>query len=102
MKRFVDANSILKPEDKDESIDKINAALAVCTKFFTAFVAEKTSINTKYPSRIWSFEQEKVFSQLRQFEARLLEIRSVLHTIQDFSRLEKVEIGGTRVCSSPI
>jgi len=60
-------------------------------------VAEKSSINTKHPSRIWSFEQEKVFLRLRQFEARLIEVRSVARTIQDFGRLEKLEIGGTRV-----
>jgi dynein heavy chain len=96
---FSDAKNIYKAEDLSESVDKIDVALALCEKFKASFFQAKAKLSSLQPKRAWRFDPGLVFTRFDAFTARLDEIKSSLSTMIDFNRLEKVEIGGTKVGS---
>lgn len=48
--------------------------------------------------RPWNFDSKLIFGRLDDFTIRVNEILGLFDTITEFNRLEKIEIGGTKVC----
>lgn len=81
--------------EADEAVEKIKAVLEVCSSWKLAVIEGKAgSQSYEHP---WTFENATVFVRLDQFESRVQSIADLFETIVEFNRLEKVEIGGTKV-----
>ena len=98
------AVNFLYPEDilraeLDEATERIQIVLSVLNAFQQAFEEYKLIVSSKVGETVkpWSFDERQSFARLNEFIARVRRIADLFTTMSNFARLEKVEIGGTRV-----
>ncbi|XP_059622514.1 dynein beta chain, ciliary-like [Phlebotomus argentipes] len=85
--------------DMDESLVLLNTALSILNRFQDLFhiCRDRLPEYTKYGNTvIWSFRMETVFERLIAFRERLLLIKMIFETANDYTKLEKVEIAGLK------
>jgi dynein heavy chain len=80
----------------DVSSQKIMTSIEFCNSFKTLFYEYKEKVNQKSAEKQWRFENINVFQRFNSFIERLQDLLDIVQTIQDFSQLEKVEIGGIK------
>nr|CAI5828900.1 unnamed protein product [Callosobruchus analis] len=103
--RSLDPSNIFQG-DVEEIFKKLNQTIAVLQKVQDSFeyVRDNLSICYKEPQegeepvvqKPWAFHRRNVFQRLIEFVERLKVIRNILGTHLEFSKLEKVEIGGIK------
>ncbi|CAH1128373.1 unnamed protein product [Ceutorhynchus assimilis] len=104
--RTLDPSSIFQGE-ADEMYEKINVTIHILEKFQDAFEYVRENLDSYYKPPIeptdevpekksWNFHRRNVFQRLLDFLQRLNVIKTILQTYLDFSKLEKVEIGGIK------
>jgi dynein heavy chain len=81
--------------EPEESAEKCRVAIKVCTSFKTTYYEYKAKIAGH--ARPWNFDSKLVFNRFDQFLIRVNQILELFETIIEFNRLEKVEVGGTKV-----
>lgn len=60
-------------------------------------LAPRNTVNKEIPERAWRFENDTIFRSLNGFMERLKDVLDLMRTIVEFNKLEKVEIGGSKV-----
>lgn len=93
---YMNPEEILKAE-ADEAVERIHIVLRVLDTFRACFSEYKEIVAKKEGVKAWNFDENLAFGRLDQFKARVIEILELFETMAEFGRLEKVEIGGTRV-----
>ncbi|KAL1512674.1 hypothetical protein ABEB36_002231 [Hypothenemus hampei] len=104
--RTLDPSSIFQGEP-DEMYEKINGTIKILELFeegfeymrgnLDSYYREPTSSTEEIPvKKPWNFHRRNVFQRLFDFLNRLHLIKTILQTHIDFSKLEKVEIGGIK------
>lgn len=88
---------MFKGEDPSEALEKLDLAAAMCEKFKDAYFQTKAKLKQSNSAREWKFDMPLIFTRIELFLSRIEEVKNMLQTIADFHRLEKVEIGGTKV-----
>lgn len=81
--------------EPEEAAERLRVVLKVCNAFKTTYFEFKAQ--TAHSSRPWNFDSKLVFSRLDKFLVRVQQILDLFDTIMEFNRLEKIEIGGTKV-----
>ena len=74
----------------------MEAATRVGLKVQSDFFEYKRIVSDELPDKAWTIPADVVFHRLDQFLERAKDVRSLLDTILQFHRLEKIEIGGTK------
>jgi len=90
----VDKESIfaaIKGEQPKEAYDKLAQALDVCSKFKDAYFEYKAKANNQ-----WKITTNALFVRLDAFSERCQDMMHLTHTIIQFTKLEKIEIGSTK------
>jgi dynein heavy chain len=82
--------------DPTEACDKLRLALKVLGSFKNFYFAYKSASRVEAPDRPWKFQNPVVFSRLDAFMERCHDMLEVQSTSLQFSKLERVEIGGTK------
>lgn len=77
--------------------EKITISIGFCNSFKELFYEYKEKVNQKNTEKQWRFENISVFQRFNSFIERLQDLLDIVLTIQDFSQLERVEIGGIKV-----
>jgi dynein heavy chain len=81
--------------EAEEASEKLKTVLKVCDAFKKSFFDGKSQLaKSAHP---WNFDVKLVFSRLDKFINRVSDILALFDTIMEFQRLEKIEIGGTKV-----
>lgn len=93
-KNFIQPSELFTGEP-EEAAERIKLVLRVCDAFKqTYFDAKTRTAETEHP---WNFDAKLIFGRLDRFLERVNQILELFDTIIEFNRLEKVEVGGTKV-----
>jgi len=98
--KLIKAQNFIQPTEifgiePDEALEKINLVIHACTKFKSTYYEYKAKIaETERP---WNFDTKLVFSRFDKYILRTKQLSEFFDTIIEFNRLEKIEIGGTKV-----
>lgn len=104
--KALDPSNIFQGEP-DEMHEKITITIRILDKFQEAFEYVRENLDSYYRppesetdeapvKKPWTFHRRNVFQRLIDFEDRIIVVNSILQTFIDFSKLEKVEIGGIK------
>ncbi|GBF97683.1 flagellar outer dynein arm heavy chain beta [Raphidocelis subcapitata] len=93
--RFAAGQELLRA-DPSEAVDKLRLTLKVLGAFKSYYFAYRGVSAVECPSNPWRFQNAAVFGRLDSHMARCAEMLTLAGTVLQFSRLERVEIGGTR------
>lgn len=95
----LDPSSIFQGE-ADEVYKKVDCAIAMLELFKSSFEIVRSKLPTYFEVEEevepWTFHPRNVFQRLMDFTDRLKLVRTILETNLEFTRLEKVEIGGLK------
>lgn len=94
---FVEPGSLWTNE-LDDTTKKLKTAIITCSSFKQLFFEYRAKVNDKSPDRPWKFEKTNVFARLDLFVDRLNDLLDIVLNIQDFLQLDKIDIGGIKVC----
>ncbi|KAL9897380.1 dynein heavy chain at 93AB [Glossina fuscipes fuscipes] len=100
-KRFLDPSSIFH-SDIDEAMQRLTLSIEILKFFRELFDHFKENIGEYFkdpvqrPPVFWTFHPNSVFRRFSNFVDRLNTIQWFFHTVTEFLKLEKVEIGGLR------
>lgn len=94
------ARNIIQPTDlfgteAEEAAERIRSALGVCEAFKQSFLQVKHNLSDT--QRPWKIEGKIIFGRFDKFVAKAEETYRLFNTIIEFNKLEKIEIGGTKV-----
>lgn len=91
---FIQPSELFTTEP-EEAAERLKLVLRVCEAFKLSFNESKSrTIETQHP---WSFDSKLVFARLDNFLVRVEQILELFDTIIEFNKMEKVEVGGTKV-----
>ncbi|XP_033341681.2 dynein heavy chain at 93AB [Megalopta genalis] len=92
-RRFLDPSSIFQ-SDVDEALQRVQMSRGVLEEFRRQFELRKNMPALKPNAPPWTFNSSAVFQRLDAFLRRLADIEWLFNTVMEFSKLEKIEIGG--------
>ena len=95
------ARNFIQPADlftsePEEAADRLRLTIRVCDAFKQDIFEQKSELADS--TRPWNFDLKIVFGRLDKFMGRVKQILNLFDSIIEFNRLEKIEIGGTKVC----
>ena len=97
--RFISGEQIfsfIKNEEANVAVDQLLLVLKVCGNFKSTYLDYKTRVANECPQNPWSIQNGALFARLDCFIERSHDILDLTKTIIQFSKLAKVEIGGTK------
>jgi dynein heavy chain len=94
------ARNIIQPSDlfgtePEEAADRLRSAISVCQAFKSSYLQVK--YNLAESQRPWKFEGKIIFGRFDEFVSKAEETYRLFNTVIEFNKLEKIEIGGTKV-----
>jgi len=88
--------SLIENEEANVAVEQLLLVLKVCGNFKNTYFDYKTKVAAECPQNQWSIQNGALFSRLDCFMERSHDILDLTRTIIQFSKLSKVEIGGTK------
>ncbi|XP_058960986.2 dynein beta chain, ciliary-like [Pocillopora verrucosa] len=96
---YLDPAEIFKSE-AEEAYEKTQKAVKICSFFKETFEDVRGNIQKFFKEgqevKQWEFANELVFTRMDQFILRLKTVEDLFATTMEFSKLEKVELGGIK------
>ncbi|KAJ7340470.1 hypothetical protein OS493_003218 [Desmophyllum pertusum] len=96
---YLDPAEIFKSE-AEEAYEKTRKAVQICSFFQETFEDVRRNIPKFFKEgeqvKQWEFANELVFTRMDQFILRLKTVEDLFATTMEFSKLEKVELGGIK------
>uniref|UniRef100_A0A0G4GMS7 Dynein-1, subspecies f n=1 Tax=Chromera velia CCMP2878 TaxID=1169474 RepID=A0A0G4GMS7_9ALVE len=96
-RRFITGSQVFEAiinEEAHEAVDKLEKVLSVCTAFKDMYFKYKEYADAK--GKGWKIQTAALFCRLDAFRDRARDILEFVKTVVQFTKLEKIEIGGTR------
>ncbi|KAL7443397.1 hypothetical protein ACHAXH_005661 [Discostella pseudostelligera] len=97
--RFISGEQLfafIKNDEANVAIEQLTLVLKVCGKFKSTYLECKSKVATECPQNRWSIQNGALFARLDCCIDRSHDILDLTKTIIQFSKLVKVEIGGTK------
>ncbi|KAH1023596.1 hypothetical protein HUJ04_012770 [Dendroctonus ponderosae] len=97
-KKFLDPTTLFH-SDIDEAMQRVGLCINTMKQFMSLFKIYKLNLARFFHGReprLWNFDAKMVFERLDAFKERLQTIQWFFNTVLEFSKLEKVEIGGIK------
>lgn len=85
--------------DIDEAMQRVELCIKTLKQFMSLFKIYKLNLPRFFKNRapnLWNFDTNLVFQRFLAFSERLQTIQWFFNTVLEFSKLEKVEIGGIK------
>lgn len=79
-----------------EAVEKLRTTVKGLSSFRSIYHEYKHDSFTSTPNNPWKFSHTALFSRLDAFVARCTDMQELQSTCLAFSKLDKVEMGGTR------
>lgn len=87
---------MIESEEASQAVSMLKTTLAVCGNFKSTYHDYKTTANAECPANPWKVQSNTLFTRLDSFLERCHDILELTQTIVSFSKLAKIEIGGTK------
>ena len=97
--KFIDGNRVFEMIEADETktaIDMLHSIVRVFGSFKSIYFDYKAKANQECPNNQWKVQNNAVFVRLDSFLERCHDILDLSNTIMAFSKLAKIEVGGTK------
>jgi len=88
--------AMIESEEASTAVTMLKTTLHVCGSFKSTYFDYKTTANAECPSNPWKIQNNALFMRLDNFLERCHDILDLTQTIVQFSKLAKIEIGGTK------
>ena len=88
--------SLIENEEANLAVDELMLVLKVCGGFKSTFFEYKDIVARECPENQWRIQNGALFGRLDSFIERCHDVLDLSKTIIQFSKLSKVEIGGTK------
>ena len=88
--------TLIESEEIGTAIEKVKQTLEVCGAFKTTYFAYKETANAECPSNPWRVQNNSLFMRLDNFLDRCHDVLDLVQTIEQFYRLERIDVGGTK------
>lgn len=83
--------------EPQEAVDKLRLTVRVLTAFKSYYFDNKARTLEETPNNPWKFQNSALFGRLDTFLGRCNDVLNLSQTTLQFHKLERVEIGGTKV-----
>ena len=96
---YVDGATIfaqIEAEEAGKAVQMLKVMLRVCGRFKSTYFNYKAKANSECPSNPWRIQNNALFVRMDAFLERAHDILDLTQTIVQFSKLSKIEIGGTK------
>ena len=87
---------MISDEEGGKAVDMLKIVLKVCGFFKSVYFDYKAKASQDCPENPWRIQNNALFMRLDSFLERCHDILDLTQTIVQFSRLEKIEVGGTK------
>ena len=87
---------MIESDDTKEAIEMLQNIIRVFGKFKSTFLEYKGKANKECPNNQWRMQNNAVFVKLDAFLERCHDIWDLTRTIMQFTKLSKIEVGGTK------
>jgi dynein heavy chain len=87
---------LIEEEEAAEGVNKLKTILRVCGAFKATYFDYRDTANAECPSNQWRIQNNALFMRLDAFLERVHDILDLTQTIMQFSRLSRIDIGGTK------
>jgi dynein heavy chain len=97
--KYVSGEEIFRLIEADEArkaVEQLKTTLKVCGTFKSTYFDYKATANSECPTNQWRIQNNALFMRLDSFLERCHDILDLTQTIVQFSRLAKIDIGGTK------
>lgn len=88
--------AMIEGEDANTAVQMLKTTLLVCGAFKRTYLEYKDTANAECPGNLWKAQNNALFMRLDSFLERCHDILDLTQTIVQFSKLSKIEIGGTK------
>ena len=87
---------MIENEETHHVVRKLNEVLKVISSFKTVYFDYKSRATNECGDNPWRIQNNALFMRLDSFQERCHDILDLASTIVQFSRLERIEVGGTK------
>jgi len=97
--KYVSGNQIfvmIESEEAHLAVTMLKTTLHVCGTFKSTYFDYKATANAECPANPWKIQNNALFMRLDSFLERCHDILDLTQTIVQFSKLAKIEVGGTK------
>ena len=91
-----DIFTLIEQEEAGRAVEQLKTTLKVCGTFKSTYFDYKATANAECPTNPWRIQNNALFMRLDSFLERCHDILDLTQTIVQFSKLAKIEIGGTK------
>ena len=87
---------LIENEEIEHALEMLRVCLRVCNAFKKTYYDYKATADAECPSNQWELNKTAIFMRLDSFLERCHDVLDLTQTVQEFSLLEKAEVGGTK------
>ena len=88
--------AMIESEEAHQAVTMLKTTLHVCGAFKSTYLEYKTTANAECPANPWKIQNNALFMRLDCFLERCHDILDLTQTIVQFTKLAKIEVGGTK------
>lgn len=88
--------TMIENEEANLAVTMLKTTLHVCGTFKSTYFDYKTTANAECPANPWKIQNNALFMRLDSFLERCHDILDLTQTIVQFTKLAKIEVGGTK------
>ena len=88
--------AMIESEEANQAVTMLKTTLHVCGTFKSTYFDYKATANAECPANPWKIQNNALFMRLDSFLERCHDILDLTQTIVQFSKLAKIEVGGTK------
>ena len=88
--------TMIESEEATQAVNMLKTTLHVCGTFKSTYFDYKNTANAECPGNPWKIQNNALFMRLDSFLERCHDILDLTQTIVQFSKLAKIEVGGTK------
>lgn len=88
--------SMIEAEEANQAVVMLKTTLHVCGTFKSTYFDYRATANAECPGNPWKIQNNALFMRLDGFLERCHDILDLTQTIVQFSKLAKIEVGGTK------
>ena len=87
---------MIEGEETAQAVEMLSTTLKVVNAFKSTYFDYKAKSTVECPDKPWRIQNNALFLRLDQFLERCHDIKDFCSTILQFSKLQRIEIGGTK------
>mmetsp|Transcript_16968 Transcript_16968/g.60259 ORF Transcript_16968/g.60259 Transcript_16968/m.60259 type:complete len:4617 (-) Transcript_16968:30-13880(-) len=88
--------ALIEADEANVAVEQLKTTLQVCGAFKSTYKEYRKTADAECPGNQWRIQNNAVFMRLDSFLERCHDILDLTQTIVQFSKLAKIEVGGTK------